>query len=162
MDRLTKKQRQFCHEWTLLHNEREAAVRAGYFHRQAEETAAALLQKKAVEKEILQQESLYHRICSPQELQAALRRVVFGSINDVLRLFLHGEELTDEEIDKLDLFMVAELKRSKDGGMEIKLLDRLKALDMMMQTEGSQQDGITTLLQALDSSASRQEQEEKE
>lgn len=56
-------------------------------------------------------------------------------VNDAVRLaFLTGEDLG--LIDKLDLTAVTEFKRNKDGGVELKFLDRLGALEWLMEHSG--------------------------
>ena len=52
--------------------------------------------------------------------------------NDVVKLaFLDEEQLG--EIDKLDLMMLSELKRTGNGGVEVKLNDRLKTLERILE-----------------------------
>ena len=50
-----------------------------------------------------------------------------------MRLLLNSEEADPADPETLDLFSVAELKRPKGGGLEIKFFDRLKALEHMEQ-----------------------------
>ncbi|HOA33054.1 MAG TPA: hypothetical protein PKO20_00430, partial [Clostridiales bacterium] len=64
------------------------------------------------------------------DISAGLRRAAFGSIADAIRL-MFDENLNPEELDGLDLFCVSEIKRPKGGGMEIKFIDRLKALEKL-------------------------------
>lgn len=58
-----------------------------------------------------------------------LRKLVCGKTNDCVRLVL--EESPD--VEKLDLRLVEEVKRPKGGGMEVKLLSRIKALELMAE-----------------------------
>ncbi|NCE64687.1 XRE family transcriptional regulator [Pseudoflavonifractor sp. 524-17] len=52
--------------------------------------------------------------------------------NDVVKLaFLDGGQL--EEIDRMDLMMLSELRRSGNGGVEVKLNDRLKTLERLLE-----------------------------
>lgn len=55
-------------------------------------------------------------------------RLAFGSIADAVSL-LFTDSPSKEELNKMDLFSVSEIKRPKDGSMEIKFFDRLKALE---------------------------------
>ena len=57
-------------------------------------------------------------------------RLAFGSTADAFRLLMSTEE-DGIDVGKLDLFNVAEIKRPKDGAMELKFFDRLKALDQL-------------------------------
>lgn len=55
-------------------------------------------------------------------------KLAFGSIADAVSL-LYADNPTKEELSKMDLFSVSEIKRPKDGSMEIKFFDRLKAIE---------------------------------
>ena len=67
-----------------------------------------------------------------EKLIEGLERLAFGNIADVIQL-LYAEELDSAALGKLDLFQIAEVKRPKGGGMEIKLYDRLKALQYLQE-----------------------------
>lgn len=62
---------------------------------------------------------------------AGLRRIALGRSNDAARLALGG--LAPEEVDALDLFAVSEIKRSREGGCDVKLYDRLEALRLLLE-----------------------------
>jgi hypothetical protein len=57
-------------------------------------------------------------------------RLAFGSISDSVKL-LFPENLSHEDLEKMDLFNISEIKKSKDGAMEIKFFDRLRALEKL-------------------------------
>ncbi|SCX90330.1 hypothetical protein SAMN02910441_00426 [Ruminococcus sp. YE282] len=59
---------------------------------------------------------------------AGYYRLAFGNIADAVSL-LFEENPTRERLGEMDLFLVSEIKRPKDGTMEIKFFDRLKALE---------------------------------
>lgn len=65
---------------------------------------------------------------------ALLRRMeqlAGGRVNDAVKLaFLDGERM--EAIDALDLSALTEFKRSGNGTVEIKLTDRMEALEKLM------------------------------
>lgn len=67
------------------------------------------------------------------QVMAGLERLAFGDTRDAALLVLREEPPTQEEIMKLDLFNVSEIKRVKGGGVEVKLFDRQKALEKMME-----------------------------
>lgn len=82
-------------------------------------------------------------------------RLAFGNINDAVFL-VFGEELPPHStIAKLDLFNVSELKRVKGGGVEIKIFDRQKALEKMLEYSSSMDNSVTAknLIEALCSSS---------
>ena len=55
--------------------------------------------------------------------------MAFGKVNDCVKLALSEYE----DIAKLDLSMLTEIKRSDKGGVELKLLDRTKILAQLAQ-----------------------------
>lgn len=57
-------------------------------------------------------------------------KLAFGSVNDAVRL-LFGGEPAPEELMKMDFDNIAEIRRLKDGGLEIKFYDRLRALECL-------------------------------
>ena len=63
-----------------------------------------------------------------------------------------AEELPPSHvIEKLDLFNVSEIRRIKGGGVEIKIFDRLKALEKLYELENSldSRDKASGLINAL-------------
>lgn len=74
-----------------------------------------------------------------------LAELAFGGANDCVRLAL--EE--GAPLDKLDLSLLSEIKRNDKGTVEIKLIDRLQALEQLERlAEGDCQD-LGRFLQAL-------------
>ena len=57
-----------------------------------------------------------------------LAQLAFGRVNDAARLALHSAEA---DLETLDLSAVAELKVTDKGGVEIKLIDRIRALEAL-------------------------------
>lgn len=57
-------------------------------------------------------------------------RLAFGGISDATSL-LYKCNLSEDEFKELDLFMISEIKKPKDGSLEIKFFDRLKALEKL-------------------------------
>ena len=67
-------------------------------------------------------------------VKTGLSRLAFGSINDAAAL-LFAEEPTREEVLSADLFNVAEIKKVKGGGVEMKFYDRQKALEKLVELD---------------------------
>lgn len=86
---------------------------------------------------------------SREDVTRRLAELAFGQPNDCVRLAL--EEVPD--LKGLDLSLLSEIKRSEKGMVEIKLIDRLKALEQLAQSAGGNDEGIEQLLQALQQSA---------
>lgn len=115
----------FCRYYSRTRNAREAASRAGY-RLYPEKTGERLLKKPSVIKEIRDM----REEVSKDELVSGLKRMAFGSVSDALRL-LYEETIDKEELEKLDLFNISEIKKAKGGGLEIKFFDRLRALERL-------------------------------
>ena len=77
--------------------------------------------------------------------------------NDVVKLaFLDEEQLG--EIDKRDLMMLSELKRTGNGGVEVKLNDRLKTLERILELlDGGPEEKARALYQALENGAEQKD-----
>jgi hypothetical protein len=60
-----------------------------------------------------------------------LRRLAFGPVNDAVRLMARMEAMPESEIAGLDLLAVSEIRRLKDGALEMKFFDRLKAFELL-------------------------------
>jgi len=90
---------------------------------------------------------------SREDVTRKLAELAFGQPNDCVRLAL--EEVQD--LKKLDLSLLSEIKRSDKGMVEIKLIDRLKALEQLAQSAGQSQDGVEQFLRALQQSAGEEQ-----
>ena len=78
-----------------------------------------------------------------------LRRIAFGSYADAVKLMFFDAP-DEQKIEELDLFNIAEIKRPKGGGLEIKFFDRLKALEKLSQLEeGSEDASFSPFYEAL-------------
>lgn len=68
------------------------------------------------------------------------RRLAFGSAADAVSL-LYRENPSREELADMDLFSVSEIKRPKDGAMELKFFDRAKALERLAELSRERETG---------------------
>lgn len=80
-----------------------------------------------------------------QDVTRRLAELAFGKANDCVRLALEENICLDE----LDLSLLSEVKRNEKGTVEIKLIDRLRALEQLAQTAGEQKGDVDAFLQAL-------------
>ena len=80
-----------------------------------------------------------------EDVTRRLAELAFGKANDCVRLALEDEP----ELSRLDLSLLSEVKRNEKGTVEIKLIDRLKALEQLAQAAGDDGDGAKEFLQAL-------------
>ena len=74
-----------------------------------------------------------------------LAELAFGKANDCVRLALEDDPL----LDKLDLSLLSEVKRNDKGTVEIKLIDRLKALEQLAAVAGDDGGEMEQFLAAL-------------
>jgi len=80
-----------------------------------------------------------------QDVTRRLAELAFGKANDCVKLALE-ENLC---LDDLDLSLLSEVKRNEKGTVEIKLIDRLRALEQLAQTAGEDRTELDSFLQAL-------------
>ena len=74
-----------------------------------------------------------------------MAELAFGKANDCVRLVLEDEPT----VEKLDLSLLSEVKRNEKGTVEIKLIDRLRALEQLAQAAGQDEGDMESFLQAL-------------
>ena len=60
-----------------------------------------------------------------------LTGIVFGKPNDILKLVYMEPEDVPRILDGLDLTMLSEIKKSANGAVEIKLVDKLEAIKIL-------------------------------
>lgn len=80
-----------------------------------------------------------------QDVTRRLAELAFGKANDCVKLALEENICLDE----LDLSLLSEVKRNDKGTVEIKLIDRLRALEQLAQTAGAERSDVDAFLQAL-------------
>lgn len=81
-----------------------------------------------------------------EDILRQLEKLAMGKANDCVRLALEDEP----DLNSLDLTLLTEVKRAKGGAVEVKLADRLKALQQMAALmEGNAPEGENLLLQLL-------------
>ena len=124
--------RSFAKMFVRTRNGSETAVRLGAEPSQAKQIEADYLANKAVKREIrrLDKEDV-QTLCY---VKTGLSRLAFGSINEAAAL-VFSEEPTREEVLRADLFNVAELKKVKGGGVEMKFFDRQRALEKLVELD---------------------------
>lgn len=85
-----------------------------------------------------------------EDVARRLAELAFGKANDCVRLVM--EE--DPQLKKLDLSLLTEVKRNDKGTVEVKLVDRLKALEqlaILAQDQGQELESFLKALQGDDS-----------
>ena len=80
-----------------------------------------------------------------QDVTRRLAELAFGKANDCVRLALED----DPNLGKLDLSLLSEVKRNDKGTVEIKLIDRLRALEQLAAVAKEDNSDLESFLQAL-------------
>ena len=80
-----------------------------------------------------------------QDVTRRLAALAFGRANDCVRLALEDAP----SLDKLDLSLLSEVKRNDKGTVEIKLIDRLRALEQLAEVAEEDKSDMDAFLQAL-------------
>ena len=79
----------------------------------------------------MKEKSLKKRIKEGQiqrdDVVRRLAELAFGRANDCIKLVMS----CDPPMDKLDLSLLSEVKRSEKGAVEVRLIDRLRALEQL-------------------------------
>lgn len=149
---LKAKRNAFCCYYVMLGNVAEAAEKAGFGKENALTEGVKCLRSAECRRTIA---SLREVMSDSGNVSAGLKRLAFGSCADAVYLVFADELPPPEIIERLDLFNVSEIKRVKGGGVEVKLFDRLKALEKLFELENSCSDRnkAADLIAALTSSA---------
>ena len=101
------------------------------------------MDRKEVEKAL--RERIREGKVSRADVTRRLAELAFGKANDCVRLALED----DPKLGRLDLSLLSEVKRNDKGTVEIKLIDRLKALEQLALVAEDQGEDLESFLKAL-------------
>ena len=144
---LTPKELSFCHQYIQTGNPAEAARISGY---------KGNLEKKGTE--LISNPQIYQTIEKifkekkknlTYKATTGYERLAFGSIADCIKL-LFSENLSPKELECMDLFNISEIKKPREGAMEIKFFDRLRALEKLEEIESEQKNDKEPFYTALE------------
>ncbi len=100
-----------------------------------------------------EQEELQQRIreggIRRRDVARRLAELAFGEANDCVRLVLDN----GADLGKLDLSLLSEVKRNDKGTVEIKLVDRLRALEQLARVAEAENTDLESFLKALQEEA---------
>ena len=99
--------------------------------------------RKSVDKELEQR--IRNGDIRRQDVTRRLAELAFGRVNDCVKLAIEDSP----ELDKLDLSLLSEVKRTEKGLVEIKLIDRLQLLKQLAEVAGEKGSDMEAFLQAL-------------
>lgn len=143
-NKLTAREREFCLSFMQSGDAQLSARRAGF--RNPDSEGERLLCNEKICAELERLSELRGRLLSAMSV-IGYQRLAFGSAADAASL-LFEENPSRETLGKMDLFLVSEIRRPKDGAMEIKFFDRARALEklaslsMERESSGSLYDAI--------------------
>ena len=80
-----------------------------------------------------------------EDVARRLAELAFGKANDCVKLALQD----DAVLEKLDLSLLTEVKRNDKGTVEVRLVDRLKALEQLALLAQAQGEDMESFLKAL-------------
>ena len=80
-----------------------------------------------------------------RDIQRRLGELAFGRANDCVKLVLED----NPEVDALDLSLLSEVRRNDKGTVEVRLIDRLQALEALGGMVGHEEGEMKAFLQAL-------------
>ena len=156
--KLTPKQIRFVDEWLIDFNGKQAAIRAGYSAKTAEAAAARLLRNVKVQAEISRrQRDLQKRTEVTQDrVVKELARVAFADASDYVCVetltYENGDGtvspiqvVSPKDTDTLSDDQRAAIASIKQGanGIEVKLCDKIKALELLGRHIGMFNDKIS-------------------
>ena len=147
---MTRKEDKFCCFYSSNGNVRLSAVMAGDSNN-PEQTGQQLLTRGDIAGRVKEYRDT--RV-NDLRLMALLgyERLAFGSIADCIQL-LYMEAPTLQRLEAMDLFMISEIKKPKDGAMEIKFFDRIKALEKLSEAQEDTHEKSLPFYRALERSA---------
>lgn len=148
---LSEKEKQFCYYMANGRGIKKSAALSGYSSPLI--WGLRLAADPKIKKHI---EELSGSIKQSLEVSDGLRTIAFGDISDAVRLAT-AKDVGELDIDALDLQMVSELKFSKNGGIEIKFFDRIKALEKLNEVSDASDQG-NDFLEALKNSVQNGEE----
>lgn len=131
---LTQKQSRFISDYLVDLNAKQAAIRAGYGRKTARTIAADLLAKPSIQMALQEaQNDLARRTGVTQEMVIEeLKKIAFSRLGDFLEQGPEGIILKSSALDADRSAPVADIStRGTDGGMRVKLHDKLRALELL-------------------------------
>lgn len=136
-DAPTAKQQRFVEEYLKDLNATQAAIRAGYSYKTADQIGSELLQKTSVKEAVkigMAKRSARTGVTQDQVLNE-LRRIAFGSMADLAKWNASGVSFRDSDhLSEDELANVSEVSESTNqhgGSLKIKQFDKVKALELL-------------------------------
>ena len=131
----------FCRAYLRTMDPERAAAEAG------KQDGFAYLAEERVQNRLEQMREAAAGQLRREDAVRRLAQMAFGQVNDGVRLALLGKTA---ETENMDLSAVAEIRVTDKGGVEVKFVDRVKALETLCNLlESNNGQGATDLYRAL-------------
>ena len=156
---LKNKELLFCYYFANTQSVELSAIKAGY-RKNPLVTGTQLLYREDIKAKIKEltnsQKELYSSLAV-----SGYQRLAFSSVADaVSMLFMDSPD--KKTLENMDLYMVSEIRKPRDGAMEIKFFDRIKALDKLSELSSAEDNSNMGLLSALNMGAENLSREDDE
>ncbi|MBQ8378175.1 MAG: terminase small subunit [Oscillospiraceae bacterium] len=112
-------------------NVKESALLAGLSEENAEREGLKLLKLRSTQKLIKRYRE--NSFSDEDAVKCGLSRLAFGEINDIMEVLLSDEPIGLHRLFKMNFFQISEVKKVKGGGIEVKLFDRQKAMEKLLE-----------------------------
>ena len=112
-------------------NVKESALLAGLSEENAEREGLKLLKLRSTQKLIKRYRE--NSFSDEDAVKCGLSRLAFGEINDIMEVLLSDEPIGLNRLFKMNFFQISEVKKVKGGGIEVKLFDRQKAMEKLLE-----------------------------
>ncbi len=149
---LSRREKMFCVFYVSSADPKHSAINAG-FTKEPYKKGAQLLCREDICEHIEYLSKIKQRV-NTDTSNTLLQRLAMSDISDAVSL-LFLDSPTKEQLEKMDLLMVSEIKKPKDGALEIKFFDRLKALEKLTLNNSNSSDNEGSLFDALNLGAQK-------
>ena len=133
LNEISLKRKRFARFFADCHDIRLSAMLCGCSSETAYSEGLELLRCKSVRRQINRAYSERQKLSD--DIRTGLEKIAFGRCNDAVKLAFSESDFSGKQIDLMELFCISSIKRDKDGGVDIKLTDRTKALELLMKLD---------------------------
>jgi hypothetical protein len=145
---LNKQETLFCTCFAQTGDAAAAARRAGF---SSPETAGPELLARRDVRRALQKCYAARGAVTGGLVRSGYERLAFGGVADAVKLLFTGEDQA-AQVEGMDFFNVEEIRRPREGALEIRFFDRLRALEKLQEC-GETEGAAAPLYRALEKSA---------
>ncbi|MEG1448359.1 MAG: terminase small subunit [Oscillospiraceae bacterium] len=138
---MTQKEKLFCLFYVFSGDVKESAIKCGYKKDQAEKIGIRFLSKKQVREEIGKVRQQVFQANPKEVAKLGLWKIAFGDVRETISSVLNArKEDGVADFQDADLFCVSEIKLGKNDVTEIKLFDKIKALEALAALSQSEKE----------------------